>query len=227
MTKLLETFRRSNQDALFSQEQPTALQFRRQMTAISVSRNQDLLVPIPKDVSIIVGEVFYNLRAALDYLVYELARQDSGIRQDATQFIIEDVRSDPKEKSRGFEPRSKRSLRGLNPRHIDQIESFQPYKGVAWTKMLRDISNPDKHRELVVVRGSGSSTTVIRGSEGMMKSYSEKVLPGVGENGSNVYIDPRYEVDITFPDGRLLLETLQILKRKVAETIDAFKPEFN
>ena len=35
-------------------------------------------LPVPFRLGILVGECIYNLRAALDYLVYELARQDSG-----------------------------------------------------------------------------------------------------------------------------------------------------
>jgi hypothetical protein len=45
--------------------------------------------PIPEEISIVVGEICYNLRAALDYLVYELARLDSGCIQNGTQFPIE------------------------------------------------------------------------------------------------------------------------------------------
>ncbi len=46
---------------------------------------------VPSRYSILVGETFYNLRAALDYLVYELARRDTGIPQERTQFPITDT----------------------------------------------------------------------------------------------------------------------------------------
>jgi hypothetical protein len=96
-------------------------------------------------------------------IVFELARHDSGgIEQDGTQFIIEDVKSDPLKPNRGFDARSKRHLRGLNQAHIDAIESFQPYRGVEWTKTLRDISNPDKHRKLTLLSSIGRSVGVVR-----------------------------------------------------------------
>src|SRR5207244_3188884 len=41
--------------------------------------------------SILIGEVCYNLRAALDYLIYELAILDSGSPQEGTQFPIDDA----------------------------------------------------------------------------------------------------------------------------------------
>lgn len=46
----------------------------------------------PMIVGILFGEIAYNLRNALDYLVFELARLDSGSVQDKTQFPIENSR---------------------------------------------------------------------------------------------------------------------------------------
>src|SRR5262245_10356953 len=46
--------------------------------------------PLPMIAYILIGEAVYNLRAALDYLVFTLARIDSGRFQDGTQFPIED-----------------------------------------------------------------------------------------------------------------------------------------
>src|SRR5439155_13835682 len=45
--------------------------------------------PAPLKYGVLVGETVYNLRAALDYLVYELAINDSGRPQEGTQFPIE------------------------------------------------------------------------------------------------------------------------------------------
>src|SRR5436309_1128025 len=44
---------------------------------------------VPPICSILIGETIYNQRAALDYLIYELALLDSGRIQDGTQFPIE------------------------------------------------------------------------------------------------------------------------------------------
>src|SRR5690348_9652745 len=41
-------------------------------------------------VAILVGEACYNLRTALDYMVYELAILDSRKMHRQTQFLIED-----------------------------------------------------------------------------------------------------------------------------------------
>src|SRR5262249_37937182 len=50
---------------------------------IVVDRQRDL--PLDPMFGILVGEVCYNLRAALDYLVFELAKLDSGAEQEQTQ----------------------------------------------------------------------------------------------------------------------------------------------
>src|SRR5687767_11011432 len=43
--------------------------------------------PLPLEFAVIVSDCIHNLRAALDYLVYELSRKDSGDRQPtSTQF---------------------------------------------------------------------------------------------------------------------------------------------
>ena len=96
----------------------------------------------PPGLSVRVGEMIYNLRAALDYVVFELARHDSGEAQEGTQFPIED-REDVFRKTRRTT-----YLKGISDEHLALIEGYQPYKGCDWTVLLRQLSNPDKHREL-------------------------------------------------------------------------------
>lgn len=95
----------------------------------------------PPIISIVLGEICYSLRSALDYLVFELARQASGIIQDNTQFPIDD-------KPEQFAKHKCSRLKGLSVEHKAAIERLQPYNGCTWTKVLRDLSNPDKHRAL-------------------------------------------------------------------------------
>jgi hypothetical protein len=71
----------------------------------------DILIPI------LIGEIAYNLRSSLDYLVFELARFDSGAVQDNTQFPIDDT---PKK----FKGHIASRLKGLCPTHIAAIEQL-------------------------------------------------------------------------------------------------------
>lgn len=108
---------------------------------------------IPAIISILLGETVYNLRAALDYLVFELARADSGSVQEHTQFLICDTQKQ-------FAKERLRCLKTLSAAHVAAIEGLQPYNGVKWTGRLRQISNPDKHRQLTPTN-SGSGAQVL------------------------------------------------------------------
>ena len=163
--------------------------------------------PTPQIFSILIGEVIYNLRAALDYLVYELARIDSGNIVNGTQFPIEDSEN-------VFRGRRKSFLKGLSDEHIATIESLQPCNGCNWTQLLRDLSNPDKHRYLTII----CNPVVISPSPGS----TEAIIAGKPVNVKN-----DVSLRITLRDGTPIIDTLQQLKLKVAQTLDTFKPEFS
>jgi len=71
---------------------------------------------------ILVGEVIYNLRAALDYLIYELAFLDSFKIQEGTQFPIEDTKRRWQVAAFGTKKRPAR-LVGISGRHKAAIET--------------------------------------------------------------------------------------------------------
>lgn len=102
---------------------------KKQLDAISfqadASRPKEILVDKPQlaldfTFGILIGEIVYNLRAALDYIIFELAALDSGCIVEGTQFPIES-------KKKGFKScvRS-RWLDGLNATHVAAIEGLQP-----------------------------------------------------------------------------------------------------
>lgn len=188
---------------------------------------------IPNILPVVVSDAIHNMRAALDYIVFELARYDSGRIQDGTQFIIEDVKVDATNPKRGFDARSKQYLRGLNHTHIDMIEGLQPYNDVGWTKALRDISNPDKHRALTPLGSIGRTVSVVfrpleRGRFGPTRMHAP--------DGSGNMIMTRYDVDLDAthaiaisapePDAPSLMDTLQEIEAEVGRAIVLFEPEF-
>jgi len=174
-------------------------------------------VESPLIFSVLIGEACYNLRAALDYLVFELAREDSGQPQDGTQFLIEDT---PEQ----FARRKDANLRGVKCAHIAMIEALQPYKGCEWTKTLRTISNPDKHRHLTVTMSHRMGFVKFFTSPPIVQS--EGPVRRARFRGSDVYVQYPVSVIVLFPDGGGVLKTLHILQAQVAETLEAFKPEF-
>ena len=158
-------------------------------------------------ISIVVGEIIYNLRAALDYLIYELGCFDSNRIVERTQFIIVDAPND-------FLRESKRQLKGLNPNHIASIERLQPYNGVAWLGVLRDISNPDKHSRLAI---ASAPAKFVKKSN----TYSTPILLEMP-----LYMNYEVSIQIVFADGTPVVETLETLIIKVREVLEVFNSEF-
>lgn len=187
---------------------------------------------IPPMLPVVVGDVVHNLRAALDYLVYELSIFDSDGRiKNGTQFPIEDVKSDPANPNRGFDVRRKSYLKGLNQRHADAIERLQPYNGVGWTETLREISNPDKHRHLCVLTKEGREIAAIvrwgpEGRFGVEDLDPQAVCDTVRR--FDLELDGQYTVAIALPKkGEVaLMPTLRRLEADVCGTLELFKPEF-
>lgn len=147
---------------------------------------------LPPIISILIGEIVYNLRAALDYLIYELAILDSEEPQEYTQFPIEDTQE-------SWLKHHNRHLKGLSCKHQMAIDLLQPYRGCNWTRVLRDVSNLDKHRKLNVV-------------------YPGVKVPSVHS---------KLHLQIFFQDDRkTVIETIKMLHSQVSKVLDSFRTEF-
>jgi hypothetical protein len=102
----------------------------------------------PKRISVLIGDVLGNLRPSLDYLVGALAVFNGEKIQQSHQFPICDTPALFKGEL------DKGRLAGIAPDHVALIEKLQPYKrrkGKVWIRLLREYSNPDKHRHLNVL----------------------------------------------------------------------------
>jgi hypothetical protein len=106
------------------------------------------LEPPPRRVAVLVGDYLYNLRSALDHLVYTLAVANLGeplpekIARGSEFPIFNDAISYAKGQSR--------KIGGIAPEAQKTIEEFQPYHArrlrshPLW--LLHELSNIDKHR---------------------------------------------------------------------------------
>jgi hypothetical protein len=165
---------------------------------------------LPEDLPLAISDATHNLRAALDYFVYELAIIDSGEAKDGTQFPIEDAKS-------RFDDKKERLLRGISSANRDKIEALQPYNGVAWTRALRDISNPDKHRRLLPITNERAN-------------YFFMVLPGHSgrgrllPSGDRLQAIPTHAVQIELPEGPAqIVHTLYTIFGSIVDTIGMFR----
>lgn len=108
---------------------------------------------IPRDWSLILGDGLHNLRSSLDALAYALAARNSGQPTDSHARNIQFPICDSHEE---FQKRRDSNLRRLSAAAQAAIEIMQPYHVSEWgggnpLGLLRDLSNVDKHRRLVIV----------------------------------------------------------------------------
>ena len=161
--------------------------------------------PIPPKAGRLISDAIQNLRIALDYLIYELACFDAKRIVEKTQFVIVDCEKDFR--------RNLWHLNGLSVEHIAMFEWLQPYKGCHWTGFLRDLSNPDKHQHFSTVK----HPVTIRIDDANTKAILA---------GKHVDVNSYASFDISFVDGPPVIEGIEQLCFMVAQTLDAFKPEF-
>jgi hypothetical protein len=179
---------------------------------------------IPAVFGVIVGEITYNLRCALDYLVFELALLDSGVEQSRTQFPIEDSEE-------SWDSRWPRLLKGVNVEHRTRIEGYQPYKRDNWLAWLRDVSNQDKHRQWIITPVEVTGPIYWRKGEpgsfdGDARGFVRRTVTTDGRE-VDVHMYGDLTSYVTLGDGGPpVVEFFQQLKARVAEVLDHFKPDF-
>ena len=161
-------------------------------------------LPAPPRVSRLIGDTIQNLRIALDYLVYELACFDSKSIVEKTQFVI----VDSEEQFRN----NLWHLRGLSGEHIGMFKRLQPYEGCYWTKLLRDLSNPDKHKHLTAIKHPVTIRIDPRNTEAILA-------------GKQVDMESYASIQITFNNGPPVVEGLEQLVLDVTHTLELLKPE--
>lgn len=165
--------------------------------------------------AVTIGEVAYNCRAALDYLVYELARgNNKGKPVGGTQFPIE--RSEPWYWARwtGKHPTDPgktvaRHLNKVPKKAADILRDFQPFAGCEWTELLQEISNTDKHRFV----------TLISSKEDFRNAQLDIVAGTVtGTLAVRVVFEHDRELDV--------VRALRVIHDGTSSLIDAFAPAF-
>lgn len=167
-------------------------------------------IPPRLELSILVGEFAYNLRAALDYLVHQLARLD-GASARHRYFPIE---RDPKQ----WAKRRDSSLAGIKDEHVEIVLRHQPFRGYKWLSLLRAINNPDKHQSLTVVASEFTTALTI---------VSDHLVPASDHQGFFEVVNEGQAVRFLLLDSIDLETTLHALLFRTASLLDEFRPVFD
>ena len=110
---------------------------------IWIFRGETPIVPI--EYSIRLGEIVYNLRSALDQLVWQLAHANYKAPSHLNEFPIFDDES-------RFNAAIKRKLKGVSQQSLVEIKEMQPFReNDEWSalKTLHSLCNIDKHRSVI------------------------------------------------------------------------------
>jgi hypothetical protein len=110
--------------------------------------------PIPPRCSLLIGEILYQLRSALDHLVRKLVIQAGGTPNSLTQFPIYKIKRGP-----GFtyESRGTQVIKGVSSSAAKKIEELQPFQASTAPEddplwQIHELNNIDKHRFLITTR---------------------------------------------------------------------------
>ncbi|WP_344151668.1 hypothetical protein [Nocardioides koreensis] len=163
---------------------------------------------------LLTSEVVQHLRAALDYLAYNLVWLDAGPpdrgRERSIHFPV--VRQETRWKAEATG-----RLPGVTPEHLAIIREYQPFAGCSWTATLADLAMIDRHRFVL---------DVFREYSGAFSNSPETVSIDP-DNPTRVVVDVG-GLDFRFllPDERPAVEALATLSREAAMLVWRMQGDF-
>jgi len=184
-------------------------------------------VAIPYELPLRIGEFAYNLRSALDYLIFALAWHDTGREptDDWARHLQFPIESDPQR----FTGRRNTMLEGISDPHVAMIREYQPAHGCNWTAVLAGLNDSDKHRHLTVLLGGdiyAPESNTAWFDIPCIHPGAEPDAEGRYEYGTQMHVDTYASLDVVFPDGSLVSETLEELETEVGSLLQRFGREF-
>ena len=164
-----------------------------------------------------LGEIFYNLRSALDHLVWQLVLANGKTPGRDNSFPIIKNEDDWQTQKTG----KRWMLKGVSQSAEDTIQCLQPYTGgiyfqfnVAAFRALHSLYNIDKHRHLILaIIGSHGIEPIVFGHNHppLQRSSTSPPLKAYGPQGGKIKKDkvllclnsavqefhPSFQLDVT------------------------------
>jgi hypothetical protein len=123
----------------------------------SLKALSDLLFEVAPEGRRLISEYALHARAALDYIIYDLALHNTRQKQAGTQFPICECKKNFPKRTDGT---GRGCLEHLTPKQVALVERFQPYNGFPLLQVLHELSNEDKHRHFAEIEASRFVTPV-------------------------------------------------------------------
>lgn len=204
----------------------------------------------PIHLGIIAGDFAQNLRAALDHLVYQIARLTDESPQ-GTAFPIASTEADYLVPRRDGEPSLRdRCLAGISEEHRAMIDEVQPYKGPSGAEIagihplvhLRRFTNTDKHKVIHTAFGrldsveaiteGGSAAVELRVADPLpiltenAQVYQVRITDWAAATDSEVQVKVRLLFSLAFGKYSLDEADFGTLRGYVIGIVDRFRPLF-
>jgi len=195
----------------------------------------------PREISVLAGEMIYQMRSALDHLAFELVKRNMSGKSlplgwdTRTQFplyVTVPTKGKPPVPHTLPAPYNIFSgqLPNISAKAFTFIESIQPYYGNTAVcnllGFLAKLSNIDKHRYLNVIRGrTKQSQTVYFRSGFTSRGYSmldrgaEINTPTSWRDERAVYVHRRYRTGVAFGERAILGEAVVLPLEHLLELI--------
>lgn len=163
---------------------------------------------------LLTSEIVQHLRAALDYLAYNLVWLDSGPpdrgRERSIHFPV--VRNEARWKAE-----ANGRLPGVTREHLAILREYQPFAACTWTARLANLAMIDRHRFVL---------DVFREYSGTFSNTAETVSVDP-DNSTQVVVDVG-NLDFRFmlPDEKPAVETLAMLSREASLLIWRLQGDF-
>ncbi len=167
----------------------------------------DLNYSVTPEARRLVSEYALHARAALDYIVFDLALHNISTEQKHTQFPIQRCSEEFPWNSDGT---GKGPLKHLKPEQVALVERFQPYNGFPLLHVLRELSNRDKHRHFAHIGTTGTTAPIL--------------APNVGPTSSAAKMEVKLHrsFEVILENGGDATKTLRILQAQLTEILAAF-----
>jgi hypothetical protein len=209
-------------------------------------------VPPPLRLSAVIGDCVTNCRAALDYIVWELASHYFNPRFDPKKREDRQITSFPIYRD-ALDENYLHRLKRLADRHvpagaIDRIKAAQPYNGgyeSLW--LLHELVNSDKHRAPLLTighignfeisfaepadidwRGGRDHGYGIRGAAGGVQSIATRGgTERVAFTSSAMHVNAQATVYVAWPDVTVPDEPVDLTLEKIIRTVANIVPGFD
>lgn len=182
----------------------------------------------PIEISLLAGEMVYQMRSALDYLAFDLIKRNPNILaidpdwEEHCEFPIWTKPLKPGQKTPLPKSRFARLLPGIADAPFTFIESIQPYYGTGAVnnalRFLGYLSNIDKHRRLSVTRARVRQVESVRfpggnsGKSWLALDHGAEINPSPpmrslrGEFEKPVLVKRHYRTFVAFNEKNVLGE---------------------